>query len=230
MRGQDRGRAQRDRPSVRPAVIEDADGCRRENCWNEDRPLGNITSRGHEHGRQDPIVLTRPAEDRISLAKGPGEQQMRVGVRAAARSTDTCRRTWHARTSCVCCIDAAIFDEGNSVDDPAGASRTMAPEVCAAGPGARGWHVRTECVTQSGPKRSRSAVPPDVAITLRPVADATILSHSFGHRSSRPRSASIERIGLVQRRAGAMQKVATDTAVLERSARSASTASVPASG
>lgn len=35
-------------------------------------------------------------------------------------------------------------------------------------PDARGWHVRTERVTQTGPKRSRSAVPPDVVITLRP--------------------------------------------------------------
>ena len=109
---------------------------------------------------------------------------------------------------------ALIFDEDYSVHDPAGASRSMAPEVCAARPGALGWHVRTECVTQTGPKRTRSAVPPNVAITLRLGPDATLLSHSFGRRSSRPRSASVGRISLVQRRAGAMPKdVAADTTV-----------------
>lgn len=64
-------------------------------------------------------------------------------------------------------------------------------------PGALGWHVWTECVIQTGPKRDRSAEPPDVAIT-RPGTDATLPSHSFGHRPSRPPSASLERIGLVQ--------------------------------
>lgn len=42
LRGQDRGPAKRDRPLVRPALIEDADGCAfaKTNTWNEDRRPG----------------------------------------------------------------------------------------------------------------------------------------------------------------------------------------------
>ncbi|MDA9438833.1 hypothetical protein XH98_06810 [Bradyrhizobium sp. CCBAU 51745] len=55
---------------------------------------------------------------------------MRVGVRRRRKVDKHLPTNWHARISCVCCIDAAIFDEGNSVHDPAEALRTMAPEVC----------------------------------------------------------------------------------------------------
>lgn len=60
MQGQDREYAQRDRPSVRPASIEDADGrARRGNTWNEDRRRWPFGSRGNEHRQRGAVFLNQ---------------------------------------------------------------------------------------------------------------------------------------------------------------------------
>lgn len=92
MQGQDREPAKRDRPSVRPAFIEDADGCaRRENTWNEDRrsyvPFG---SQGNERRSETSFTISRPPKRRVITYKENYRcQQRRRTCRSGHRKIDS---------------------------------------------------------------------------------------------------------------------------------------------
>ncbi len=91
MQGQDREAAKRDRPSVRPASIEDADGCaRRENTWNEDgRPYVPFGSQGNERRSETSFTISRPPKRRVIAYEGNYRcQQRRRTCRSGYRKID----------------------------------------------------------------------------------------------------------------------------------------------
>ena len=79
MRGQDREPAKRDRPSVRPASIEDADGCaQRENTWSEDRRPQSVQpfgSQGSGRSSKTQFTLSGPPRRRVITGNGDRRSQ-----------------------------------------------------------------------------------------------------------------------------------------------------------
>lgn len=93
MRGQDREPAKRDRPSVRPASIEDADGCaHRENTRNEERRLQSVQlsgSQGNGRSSKTQFTLSRPPRRRVITGNGDRRcQQYRQVCRSRHRKID----------------------------------------------------------------------------------------------------------------------------------------------